>query len=255
MTLIITPILTIPLINPGDDLAGIILKAAQANGLIWQEGDVLVITQKVVSKAENRFVNLRDVNPSPMALEMAAICRKDARLVEVILSESNEVIRCGLDTLIVEHRLGFICANAGVDHSNVKPVEREGDSWYLKLPTNPDKSAERIREFFQKQVGANIGVLIIDSHGRAWRLGVVGVAIGTSGIPPLVDLRGREDMFGFELCITQVGAVDELAAAASLVMGQADEMIPAVHVRGFPYPFSSDKITKVLRSKDQDYFR
>ena len=228
-----------------------ILSALAAAGIAARDGDVLVVAQKVVSKAQGRFVNLGDVTPSPAALELAARSGKDPRLAELILRESREVLRVRKGSVVVEHRLGFICANAGIDHSNVRG---EGD-WVLLLPEDPDASAGRIRALLETATGATLGVVIIDSHGRAWRLGTVGVAIGISGVPGLLDLRGRPDLFDFQLQITQVGAADELAAAASLVMGQADEGTPVVHARGFPYPLREGSLGELLRPRDQDMFR
>jgi coenzyme F420-0:L-glutamate ligase/coenzyme F420-1:gamma-L-glutamate ligase len=157
--------------------------------------------------------------------------------------------------VIVEHKSGFICANAGIDHSNVDGPWGEADDWVLLLPKDSDKSARQVREYFQITKRKEIGVLIIDSHGRAWRTGTVGTAIGMSGVPGLVDLRGKEDLFGFQLKITQVGAADELAGAASLVMGQASEGIPVVHVSGFPYVLRDSSITELIRPRDLDLFR
>lgn len=255
MSLVIQPVKTIPLIQQGDDLAEILLSALDASDIKIQDNDILVITQKIISKAEGRFVNLVEVKPSHEALRISAICEKDPRLVEVILSESREVVRCAKDTLIVEHKLGFICANAGVDHSNVKSNQNEDEIWYLLLPENPDQSAQKIRAFFKRHAGVNIGAMVIDSHGRAWRQGIVGIMIGTAGVPALVDMRGQTDLFGYPLRITQIGAADELAAAASLIMGQADEHIPVVHVRGFPYPLGDSSLHEVLRDKEKDLFR
>ena len=253
MSLFIQPVLNMPLIEPGNRLGEIIANSLKSNDIRIQDNDILVVTQKIVSKSENRYVNLETLTPSDEALKIAAICEKDARLVEIILRESKEIVRCGKDTLIVEHKLGFICANAGVDHSNVRGDE--GGIWYLLLPKDPDRSAREIREYFKQQEGVDIGVMIIDSHGRAWRQGIVGITIGTAGVPELVDMRGKTDLFGYALRITQVGAADELAAAASLVMGQSDESIPVVHVRGFPYQLADSKFSDVLRPKSKDLFR
>jgi coenzyme F420-0:L-glutamate ligase/coenzyme F420-1:gamma-L-glutamate ligase len=196
------------------------------------------------------------------ANELAAQTQKDARLVELILQESKEILRTRPGTIIVEHKLGFVCANAGIDHSNVGPplpgLEATGikeDEWVLLLPTEPDHSAERIRQEIRAKTGKQVGILIIDSHGRAWRNGTVGVAIGIAGLPGLQDLRGQPDLFGFTLRITQVGVADELAAAASLVMGQAAEGIPVIHVRGFPYLLREGSLNELIRLKEQDLFR
>jgi len=250
-----TPIDTLPLIQPGENLAEIILYSLQKTDIRLEDGDILVITQKIVSKAEGRLVNLSTITPSQRALELSEITKKDARLVELILSESNEIIRMRENTIIVEHKLGFICASAGIDHSNVKGDWGNEDDWYLLLPKDPSTSALKIREYFKEKTGRNIGVMIIDSHGRAWRKGTVGIAIGFSGVPGIVDMRGKEDIFKYHLKITQIAAADELAASASLVMGQADEMIPMVHVRGFPYPLSDAPFHEILREKEEDLFR
>jgi coenzyme F420-0:L-glutamate ligase/coenzyme F420-1:gamma-L-glutamate ligase len=263
--LTLTPLTNIPLIRQGDDLADIIVKALHATVIQVREGDILVLAQKIVSKAEGRMVNLATVTPSERAVDLATKTEKDPRVVELILRESNEVLRARPGAIIVEHRLGFVCANAGIDHSNVSPLEpSEGsetferinpEDWVLMLPEDPDCSAADIRKKLETVTGARIGVLIIDSHGRAWRNGTAGAAIGLSGLPGLVDLRGQPDLFDYKLSITQVAAADELAAAASLVMGQAAEGTPVVHVRGFPYPLREGSLGELLRPKDQDLFR
>lgn len=248
--LTLTPISGIPLIQPGDDLAEIILRAIAKAGAKLEDGDVLVVTSKIVSKAEGRLVNLAQVTPSPHAVELAAQTEKDPRLVELILRESAQVLRIRPGVIIVEHRLGFVCANAGIDHSNVQSPDG-----VLLLPENPDDTAHSLRRSLEAASGVRLGVLVIDSHGRAWRMGTVGATIGLSGLPGLVDLRGRPDLFDFRLQITQVGASDELAAAASLVMGQAAEGTPVVHVKGFPYPLREASLSELLRPQDQDLFR
>ncbi|OGO73110.1 MAG: coenzyme F420-0:L-glutamate ligase [Chloroflexi bacterium RBG_19FT_COMBO_56_12] len=255
MPMILTPLPGIPLISPGDDLASLILSAIEQAGLKLVDNDILVVAQKIISKAEGRLVNLESVTPSPRAWELAVQIEKDARFVELILRESAEVLRTRPGTIIVEHRLGFVCANAGIDHSNVGGEGTPTDEWVLLLPENPDASARILRQRLEAVSGANLGLLIIDSHGRAWRLGIAGVAIGLSGVPGLVDLRGQPDLFGYTLRITQVGAADELAAAASLAMGQAAEGTPIVHVRGFPYPLRESCLAELLRPRDQDLFR
>ncbi|MDK2980114.1 MAG: coenzyme F420-0:L-glutamate ligase / coenzyme F420:gamma-L-glutamate ligase [Chloroflexota bacterium] len=256
MSLVIQPIKAIPLIHMGDDLCSIISAALEKESIALQDQDILVVTQKIISKAEGRLVNIAEVEPSQKALELAEICEKDPRLVEVILSESNEVVRVAKGTLIVEHKLGFVCANAGVDHSNIDNSQSEEEILYLKLPENPDESARKIRTYFKEQQHVNIGVMVIDSHGRAWREGIVGIMIGTAGVPALEDMRGALDLFGEPLRITQIGAADELAAASSLVMGQADEHIPVVHVRGFPYALDDDaQLSDLIREKEKDLFR
>jgi coenzyme F420-0:L-glutamate ligase/coenzyme F420-1:gamma-L-glutamate ligase len=255
MSLVLSALPDIPIVHTGDDLVWIILNGLQQANIILQDGDILVLAQKIVSKAEGRWVNLALVQPSPRAIELANKIEKDPRVVEIILSESNQVIRTRIRTIIVEHRLGFICANAGIDHSNVAGDGDTNQEWVLMLPENPDKSAKEIRSKLESLSGAHLGVMIIDSHGRAWREGVVGVAIGLSGMPGLLDMRGKNDLFGYSLKITTIGVADELAAAASLVMGQADEATPIVHVRGFPYALRDGNIKELLRPKDQDLFR
>jgi len=218
-------------------------------------GDILVIAQKIISKAEGQMVDLASVNPSAKANEIAAAAEKDPRVVELILRESNEVLRVRPGTIIVEHRLGFVCANAGIDHSNVEKKGAAKDEYVLLLPKDPDSSARRLREFIKQRTGFDLGVMIIDSHGRAWRNGTVGICIGLSGLPALIDERGWKDLFGYTLRVTVVGVADELAAAASLVMGQAAEGVPAVHVRGFPYALGEGSLRELIRPKEQDLFR
>lgn len=255
MNLSLIPLEGLPLVSPGDDLSELISKTLSKNEMTLQDGDVLVIAQKIVSKAEDRLVNLTTVTPSDPALDYARITSKDPRLVELILSESREVLRVRKNLLIVEHRLGFISANAGIDHSNVSGAWGEAEDWVLLLPENPDESARRIREKLEARFGCRIGVLIIDSHGRAWRLGTSGITIGLSGLPGLVDLRGQSDLFDYRLRVTQVAASDELAAGASLVMGQAREGLPVVLARGFPYPLREATLSELIRPKDMDLFR
>ncbi len=253
--LVFTPIPNIPLIHPGDDLSSILVDKIIDAGIDLTDGDIIVVAQKIVSKAENRLVNLQDVIPSPGALELGVASEKDPRLVELMLQESRSVLRYRPGTIIVEHKAGFVCANAGIDHSNVEGPYGNPEDWVLLLPENPDGSAAEIRAAIQEKTGAQIGVMIIDSHGRAWRMGTVGVSIGFSGIPGLVDLRGQPDIFGYQLRVTQVAAADELAASASLVMGQADERIPVVHVRGFPFPLRESNFSELHRPLDLDLFR
>ena len=250
MQMTLTALPGIPLVKPGDDLAGFILAAAGRVDLTFESGDLLVVAQKVVSKAEGRHVDLTQITPSAEAVEIAGRAEKDPRLVEVILSEAKQVLRIRPGVIIVEHRLGFVCANAGVDHSNVG-----GEDVVLMLPEDPERSATRLREELEQASGARLGVLIIDSHGRAWRMGTEGVAIGLSGLQALMDLRGWPDLFGDPLQVTQVGVADEVAAAASLLMGQAAEGRPVVHVRGMPYPLREGSIQELLRPKEEDLFR
>ncbi len=246
------PLPNLPLIHPGDDLAELISASLQSNGLELTPTDIVVIAQKIVSKAEGRHVRLSEVTPSARAVELARITGKPATHVEVILWDTAEIIRVQRDLLVVEHRLGFISANAGVDHSN---VSAEPDI-LLRLPADPDASARRIRRRLAELTGATPPVLIIDSHGRAWRLGTVGVTIGLSGLAPVQNLRGTPDLFGEPLRHTEVGFADQIAAAASLLIGQAAEACPVVIVRGLPFtPDDSARAADALRPKTMDVFR
>jgi coenzyme F420-0:L-glutamate ligase/coenzyme F420-1:gamma-L-glutamate ligase len=253
--LTLTGLTNIPLVQPGDDLPEILLDALDHDGITLSDGDILVLAQKIVSKAEGRLVALSQVTPSQEACDLAIKVEKDPRFVELVLRESSQVLRTRPGTLIVEHRLGFVCANAGIDHSNMQGRGGDPEEWFLLLPENPDASAERIRRRLEEASRKRLGAMIIDSHGRAWRLGVVGASIGFSGMPGLVDMRGQPDLFGYHLRITEIAVADELAGAASLVMGQAAESIPAVHVRGFPYPLREGELHELIRPKDRDLFR
>jgi len=236
-------------VQPGDDLARLILEALRATDLALREGDVLVLAQKIVSKSENRLVELASVEPSPRALALAEATAKDARLVEVILRESRGVVRTRKDVLIVEHRLGYILANAGVDASNVGDEGR-----VLLLPENPDASCAALRGALRAAAGCDVAVVINDSWGRAWRMGTLGSALGVAGIPALADLRGVPDLFGRKLRSTEVAVADELAAAASLLMGQAGEGHPVVLARGFPYS-GEGRGSDLIRPQHLDLFR
>ena len=240
-----------PMVREGDDLPALIADGAGRAGLTLQDRDVVVLAQKIVSKAEGRSVDLASVVPSAEAEKLAAEVGKDPRLVQVVLSDSVKVVRSRPNLMIMQHRLGFVMANAGIDQSNVPG----GDEAVLLLPENPDASAQRLRNQLREQSGVAVAVLIIDSFGRAWRNGVTGTAIGVAGMPALVDLRGEKDREGRMLKVTQVAAADELAAAASLVMGQADEGTPAVLVRGFPYALRESGVHELLRPEAEDLFR
>ena len=248
--LVLQPLRGVPLVEAGDDLATVVMIGLRASGLTLEDGDVLVLAQKIVSKAEGRSVDLRGVTPSPRALELAATTGKDPRLVELILSESTAVVRACPGVLIVEHRLGMILANAGIDRSNVP-----GSHHALLLPSDPDRSSADLRRAVAERTGARVGVLIIDSIGRAWRNGTIGTAIGASGVPTLLDLRGRPDLFDRILETTEVGWADELAAAASLVMGQANEGRPIVLARGLAAVAGDGSARALLRAKEKDLFR
>jgi coenzyme F420-0:L-glutamate ligase / coenzyme F420-1:gamma-L-glutamate ligase len=243
----------IPLIHKGDDLAQLILDALLHSGEQLVSGDVLVLAQKIVSKARGCQVDLATVTPSPRALELAKVVDKDPRVIELILSESSEVLRARRDVIVVVHRLGFVMANAGIDFSNVEGNEQESRA--LLLPRDPDGECRQLRETLKQHTGVEVGVIINDSHGRAWRNGTVGVAIGVAGIPGLHDLRGKPDLFGRALRITQVGHADELASAASLLMGQAAEGRPIVLIRGLPADARDGRASELVRPKEMDLFR
>jgi coenzyme F420-0:L-glutamate ligase/coenzyme F420-1:gamma-L-glutamate ligase len=250
--LTLMPLRSVPLVQPGDDLAAIVVQALAASNETLQPRDVLILAQKIVSKAEGRAVDLKTVTPSPRAIELARAAHKDPRVVELILSESTEVLRHRPGAIIVAHRLGFVLANAGIDMSNVGP---DGEEHALLLPADPDRSCRQLRAHLRERTGADVAVLIIDSFGRAWRNGTIGTAIGVSGFPSLADLRGKPDLFGRPLQITEVGLADELAAAASLMMGQAAEGAPIVLARGVPYERRESSVQELVRPKAQDLFR
>lgn len=241
MTLQLIPLEGFPLVRPGDDLAALVLARCAPT-----PGDVLVLAQKIVSKAEGREVTLSEVTPSARALELAAETGKDARVVELILQESVRVVRSRPNLIITQHRLGHTMANAGIDQSNIGAMH---DERALLLPVDPDASAAAL--------SARVGcpVVISDSFGRAWRRGTVGVAIGCAGLPSLVDLRGKPDLFGRELHVTLTGFADEIAAAAGLLMGQAAEGVPAVLLRGLRWDAPPSPATELVRPAQEDLFR
>jgi coenzyme F420-0:L-glutamate ligase/coenzyme F420-1:gamma-L-glutamate ligase len=243
----------LPLIKVGDDLVELIASSLKQNGVELRAHDVLVVAQKIVSKAEGRMVDLATIKPSAKAIALASDVDKDPRLVEVILSESVRVVRARRNVLIVEHRLGFIMANAGVDQSNVGPAD--GAQRVLLLPEHPDRSAAGLRRGLTALTGIHLAVVINDSFGRAWRQGTAGVAIGAAGLPALIDLRGRPDLFGRKLEVSVIGFADEIAAAASLVMGQADEAAPVVLIRGLRWSAPESTAASLIRPSNEDLFR
>ncbi|HSN94557.1 MAG TPA: coenzyme F420-0:L-glutamate ligase [Anaerolineaceae bacterium] len=245
----------IPQIVEGDDLAAIIYKCLPENGKTLKDGDILVLAQKIVSKAEGRLVNMTTVTPSQKAIELAEYLGKRPELVEMILRESNEVLRTRPGTIIVEHKSGFVCANAGIDHSNVRGPWGNDEDWILLLPEDSNRSADLIRAGLEALSGKKLGVMIIDSYGRAWRNGIVGACIGLSGLPALVDMRGQTDMYNYQMRVTVIAAADELAAGASLMMGQTNEGTPVVLVRGFPYALRESSAAELVRDKKFDMFR
>lgn len=240
----------LPDIRPGMDLDALTVELLRRNDLRPQDGDVLVIAQKVVSKAEGAAVHLVEVVPTDAAVALAAEAQKDPRLCQVILDESRAVLRVRPGLVIAEHRLGFICANAGVDFSNVG----FGEEWVTTLPRDPQASAERLRRAIRDAFGASVAAIVNDTHGRPWREGAVGVAIGVAGLEPLLSYIGREDLYGYVLHTSIEGIADELAAAASLVQGQAAEGTPLVLIRGARFDPEAGR-TKLLREPDQDLFR
>ena len=252
LTLIALP--GIPDVQPGDDVGRLLLAALDGAGLAPQDGDVIAIAQKIVSKAEGRLVDLADVEPGERARELAGQTDKDPRLVELILRESDEVSRVRPGVIIVRHRLGFTSANAGIDRSNVETAAGPEEA-VLLLPLDPDASAAALREALRAATGATVGVVITDSHGRPFRLGTVGVAIGVAGLPALWDRRGEADRYGYRLQHTDVGVADEVAAAAGLLMGQAAEGQPAVLLRGLRLPPIDGRATDLVRPKDLDLYR
>ncbi len=251
--LILVALPGIPEVVAGTDLAALLLAAVERVGEVFTSGDVVILAQKILSKAEGRAMRLADVPPSARAHELAKITGKDPRLIELILRESRAVLRAKPNVLIVEHRLGFVMASAGVDQSNV--AAPRGEETALLLPENPDASARRIQESLRDACGVAVGVIINDSFGRAWRNGVTGVAIGVAGVPALVDLRGHPDREGRPLRVTQVAAADDLAPAASLVLGQADEGGPVVLARGFPDALRASTVNELIRPHAEDLLR
>ena len=241
-----------PLVEPGDGLPELVMDCMRAGDIALRNGDVLVLAQKIVSKSENRIVSLADIEPSEKAKDLASECDKDARLVQLILNESSEVLRCVPGVIIVRHKLGFVLANAGIDHSNVA-ADAAGER-VLLLPEDPDQSARQLRQALERKTGLELAVIINDSFGRPWRLGTTGVCIGCDGIASLIDKRGDHDLFDQELIVTQVALGDELASAASILMGQADEARPLVVLRGLEFPREPASADHLLRPPDEDLF-
>lgn len=244
------------MIRPGDNLAALITDCLAAINEQLQSGDIVVLAQKVVSKAEGRLVRLADVQPDAEAYRIAALVDKDPRVVKVILDDSRAVIRMRRGLLITEQQAGWICANAGVDRSNVQPGA-DGEEYVTLLPVDGDASADQIRQGFHQVTGLAPAVIITDSHGRAWRMGTVGISIGCAGLPPLWNQRGLHDLFGYELMSSEECIVDELAAAASLVMGQSNEGQPVVIIRGYQLPPNAEPAPArtIQRPAAMDAFR
>jgi len=252
-TLELIPLHNFPLVAPGDTVGELIATCLEQNKLALLEGDVVIIAQKIISKAEGRYVRLVDVEPSAEAVELARLADKDPRQMELVLRESKEVVRVRPGVVIVEHRNGYVHANAGIDKSNI-PKAGEEDQ-VLLLPENPDASAQTLLETLGRYSGVDIKVIVNDSTGRAWRMGTVGIAIGTAGFDPLFNQVGEEDLYGNILEVTETAVADELAAAASFVMGQAAEACPVVIARGAKLARSSSGSSSLLRDRAQDMFR
>ncbi len=241
-----------PLVQPGDDLVALIAAALERQGDTLEARDVIVVAQKIVSKSEGRAVRLADVVPGERARELAAATGKDPRIVELVLRESTDIIRQRKNVLIARHRNGYVYANAGIDQSNVGP---DGQAWALLLPEDSDASAARLRAGLAARYGVELAVIVNDSAGRPWRLGVTGIALGTAGMLALQSRIGDPDLFGRPLEITEIAVADELAAAASHLMGQADEATPVVVIRGARYRASESDSRALIRPIEQDLFR
>lgn len=249
--LVLTTLPNIPLIHRGDDIAKLILNGLRDANIELRDGDVICIASKIISKAQGRVFRLSDVMPSARALELARVTGKDAREIELMLQESSDVVRTRKDLIVTRHRLGFVSANAGIDHSN---VQEGADDFVLLLPLDPDATAQEIRAQLIRETGKQIAVIVADSHGRPHRMGTIGIAIGCAGLPALEDWRGRADLFGFELKHTDIGLADMLASAATLLFGQAREGTPIVHVRGAMWHGEPNDAHALVRPREMDLF-
>jgi coenzyme F420-0:L-glutamate ligase/coenzyme F420-1:gamma-L-glutamate ligase len=243
----------VPMVQAGDDIAGLIMTALARGNVLLKPNDVIVVAQKIISKAEGRIVPLQGVEPGAAAREWAAKTEKDPRLVELILSESKRVVRHRPNVMIVEHRLGFVMANAGIDQSNVGPPEN--GEYAILLPLDPDRSAAGLRDALRSATGVDVAVVISDSFGRPFRSGTAGVAIGVAGLPAILDLRGDPDLFGRDLAVSISGFADEIAAAASLLMGQGAEGLPVAIVSGLSWSAPSSTAADIVRDPSEDLFR
>jgi coenzyme F420-0:L-glutamate ligase/coenzyme F420-1:gamma-L-glutamate ligase len=241
----------LPLIKKGDNLGQLIVETAKKQNTPIQEKDVIVVTHVAVSKAEGNIINLDQVTPSERAKEIAQKINKDPAMVEVILQETKDIVRIGQNSIITETKSGVICANAGVDRSNVS-----GDRNVVPLPKNANASAQNIRQEIKRLTGANVAVIVSDTHGRPFRMGEINVTVGVAGIKPIRDRRGEKDLFGYVLRIKQTAIADELSSAAELVIGQANEGIPAAIIRGYKYQTAENaSATELTRPKEKDLFR
>ncbi len=243
----------IPLIKPNDDLANIILHALSSSGHVLENNDIIAIAQKIVSKAEGRIVDLAIVKPSEKAIKLAQEINKDPRQIELVLSESKEIIAIKPGVIITEHHSGVIMANAGIDHSNVDSTDKK--EVVTLLPKDANQSAKQLKNEIETLCKKQIGIVITDSIGRPWRMGTTGVAIGSAGIETIRDLRGNKDMFGRELMVSETADADSLASAACLLMGEADDATPVILIRGYKTVISDQDTRQLLRPKDDDMFR
>ena len=251
--LTIAPLHGIPRIKPGADISAVLIAALQASGLPPKTQDILVVAQKIISKAEGRIVDLATITPSARASELAAITGKDPRQVQLVLDDSDEVLRAKKNVIVVAQRLGLVMANAGIDRSNVEQ-ESSGER-VLLLPLDPDASAQHIKSVLDAHFGVSLGVIITDSIGRAWRLGTTGHAIGAAGVPAIIDQRGESDLNGRPLEVTETAFADSVAAAAVLIMGEAAEGTPAALVSGLSWTAPEKPARALVRPKSEDMFR
>jgi coenzyme F420-0:L-glutamate ligase/coenzyme F420-1:gamma-L-glutamate ligase len=255
MQVTLTALPDFPLIHKDDNLGMIIVDRLKAAEITLQDNDILVIAHKIISKAEGRLVTLNSIKPSERAQELAQEVDKDPRFVELVLQESVEVLRIRPGLIVTEQRGGWVVANSAIDRSNIRPDD-QGQERVALLPLDPDASAARLRAWLLAVTGARVAVIVNDTHGRPFRIGAVGVAIGTAGIEPVADLRGDKDLFGYEMRTTEIANADEIAAAASMLQGQTAEGRPVIHIRGVPFEVSEKATSNALvRSKDMDMFR
>ncbi len=260
--LTVRPLTGLPRVKPGDDLAALLIAALTRHKLTPGRQDIVVVAQKIVSKAEGRIVDLATVTPSARARELATVTGKDPRLVELVLQDSTDVLRAKKNVMVVAQRLGLVMANAGIDRSNVEQgsghgsgVNQGNGERVLLLPLDPDQSAARLKVLLDKHYGVSLGVIITDSFGRAWRLGTTGVAIGAAGLPSLVDQRGQPDLDGRALEVTETAFADSVASAAVLMMGEAAEGTPAALVSGLTWTAPEKPARALIRAKAEDMFR
>ena len=249
MEIVLFPLPT-PIVKIGDDVSEILISSAEKNVGGFKEGDVLVVTSKIVSTAGGRVIDLTKVSPSEFACSIAKLIDKPPSHVEVILREARSIVRMRQKVIVTETKHGFICANSGVDQSNV-----QGEKCAVTLPKDPDKNARDIRKAIKKRCDVDVAVIISDTFGRPFRQGVLNVAVGCSGLIPVIDLRGKEDLFGYKLQSTEIAVADELAATAGLLMGQTDARIPAVIIRGYRYKKGEITARKIIREPETDIFR